>query len=129
MIGYKAVRLVRHLVPFSTNLYASCYARGRFCKKYICGTIVKAVDCTDGVYIFDTEHHAREFIEFHNNYVSNLCILKVRIIGKSKKPHCISMLQGENALYDFWNGTGKFTTTSIPKGTLICKSIEILEKV
>ena len=128
MIRHKVVRIVdRGIKGF---VRTSCYAQGKFCKEYKKGTVITAVEDTDGVYVFDNEKNANEFIRKHSR---RFIKIKVRTIGKSKKAKYVCGNQNERDLVLFWHTVHFFPyflqdeILFPPQGTLVYKAVEILE--
>ena len=94
-----------------------------FFKRYLKGKIVKAKSGSLGLFTFDTKKHAKEFA---NDSMMIWLILKVKSIGRGRKPKKISTIYTEDNLNMFYaNDTFRFTEKP-PPGTICYPAVEVL---
>jgi len=104
----------------------------KYCYNYPKGKVVKARKETEGIMTFKTKKEAQTFIDdyFHPHFDAQ--ILKVKGIGRGKKPermcHCGDVSQAfECLLKGDKAGIRRFFCIAIaPRGTLCYKSVKVL---
>ena len=124
MIRYKVVREIDR-----TSCIVPEYSE--YCLKYLKG-VVRAIPGTFGIMVFKNEIQAIQFTKANN------CILKVRPIGKCRKPDYVSSIVLNSydltRFYAFYkqNHRKKYWMTKIPTiytlpGTECYPAVEVLE--
>jgi hypothetical protein len=111
----------------------SVFAKGKYKRIYEKGSIVKAVDKTLGIAVFETRKQAKAFREWQLRYDPNIIILRVEPIGKSRTIEYISGRQTEEELDHFYRllelhleRTCYIYCIQVPSGTIFYPEIRVL---
>lgn len=132
MIRYKVVM---------TEDRSSVFARDRFTLTYEKGKVVEAEKGTLGIMVFDTLSNAKAFQSWCSRNSSLTTILRVRPMGKGKKPVSISECVKADSFISFYSIAKKqggfpligqilrdfHYTISPPMGTICYKAVEVLD--
>lgn len=119
MEAYKVVR------PGSR---CSCTADGHYKKTYSEGAIITAEDETLGIFCFETYESAKKWVE---SGINNWIIIKVYGLGLGQYPRRIirhDWIDSDLKIrhYKQFLKEGE-NTTKVPEGTILYKSVEVLE--
>ena len=101
----------------------SCYASGCFSRIYASGETVCAEPGSVGILVFDTEEHAQDFMDSHcGKYI----IIKVKVIGRGKRPNALCQFQNEPDLKN-WAHEDHYFDMIPPIGTMAYPAVKVLE--
>lgn len=113
----------------------SIYAEGKFSLYYTKNKVVKAESGTFGIMVFDTEPNAEAFAHRCSIPRQGISILRVKPLGKGKRPKYISKGFGMDRLKEFYEfySTKKFASlkdsfisVEPPTGTMCYKAVKVL---
>ena len=111
------------------GISCSVYAEGKYCLKFLKGTIARARKRTFGVAVFETRGQAEMFIKGY--FLSaNVKIIRVRPVGRGSTVNVISSSVTSTSLDYFYGRINKLyevNTTNPPSGTIFYPAVEVLE--
>lgn len=112
-------------IDLATGKRYSVTATEKYCREYPKGATVKALPNTLGLMTFKTKCQARQFQGQVD--IPDTVIIRVKSIGKGKRPSSISIFGGAASFLDaFYSGDG-IVTRFIPSGTICYPAVEVLD--
>ena len=119
------MRLIKVVNNERESIVMGRYSNNKYCKTYHKGDIVEADKDTIGIFCFETEEDAINWLD--SMYEINYQLLEVKPLTRPKrKVPKISFVISETGIYEYYHFKKVFYATSAPKGTVLVKRLQVM---